>query len=77
MADQAQEVAAASGLAIRVLDEADLAREGFGGLVAVGAGSVRPPRLVQLELGSRRDRGTPGTWCWSARASPSTPAACR
>jgi leucyl aminopeptidase len=49
MAGQAQEVASASGLGIRVLDEVDLAREGFGGLVAVGAGSVRPPRLVQLE----------------------------
>ena len=48
MADRAQEVAAAAGLTIRVWDEADLAREGFGGLVAVGAGSVRPPRLVQL-----------------------------
>ena len=49
MADRAQEVADASGLRIRVLDEADLARQGFGGLVAVGAGSVRPPRLVQLD----------------------------
>jgi leucyl aminopeptidase len=49
MAAQAQEVAEASHLGIRVLDEVDLAREGFGGLVAVGAGSVRPPRLVQLE----------------------------
>ena len=49
MAGQAQEVAAASGLRFRVLDESDLAREGFGGLVAVGAGSVRPPRLVQLD----------------------------
>ncbi len=49
MAGQAQEVAAASGLTIRVLDGGELALEGFGGLVAVGTGSVRPPRLVQLE----------------------------
>ena len=59
MAGQAHEVAAGSALTIRVLDEADLAREGFGGLVAVGAGSVRPPRLVQLEWapdGSRDSR---------------------
>lgn len=48
MANQALEVADASGLTIRVLDEHELARDGFGGLVAVGAGSVRPPRLVQL-----------------------------
>ncbi len=49
MVGQAHEVADASGLTIRVLDEDELARDGFGGLVAVGAGSVRPPRLVQLE----------------------------
>ncbi|HYN55995.1 MAG TPA: M17 family metallopeptidase [Motilibacterales bacterium] len=49
MAGQAGELAAESGLTIRVLDEVELARAGFGGLVAVGAGSVRPPRLVQLE----------------------------
>jgi leucyl aminopeptidase len=49
MADQARELAAASGLAITILDESQLARDGFGGLVAVGAGSVRPPCLVQLE----------------------------
>ncbi len=48
MAAQADEVAADQGLAIRVLDEADLAVQGFGGLVAVGHGSARPPRLVEL-----------------------------
>lgn len=31
-----------------VFDEARLAEEGFGGLLAVGAGSVAPPRLVEL-----------------------------
>ncbi len=48
MAERADEVAAAGGLAIRVLDESDLAAQGFGGLVAVGQGSARPPRLVEL-----------------------------
>ena len=36
------------GLAIEVRDHRRLEAEGFGGLIAVGRGSVRPPRLVQL-----------------------------
>jgi leucyl aminopeptidase len=32
-----------------VLDERKLARGGYGGILAVGQGSSRPPRLVQLE----------------------------
>ncbi len=48
LADQAVAVAAANGLAVRVWDERDLASEGFGGLLGVGAGSVRPPRLIML-----------------------------
>jgi leucyl aminopeptidase len=37
-----------SRLAIRVRDEHALAAEGFGGLLAVGGGSARPPRLIEL-----------------------------
>ncbi len=33
---------------VTVKDEHDLAREGFGGLLAVGRGSTAPPRLVEL-----------------------------
>lgn len=33
---------------IRVWDEAQLRADGFGGIVAVGAGSTRPPRLLEL-----------------------------
>ena len=36
-----------AGLSLRVRDERELADEGFGGLVGVGQGSARPPRLVQ------------------------------
>ena len=32
-----------------VLDEKQLARQGFGGIIAVGKGSQRPPRLLRLE----------------------------
>ncbi|MFM6977483.1 MAG: leucyl aminopeptidase [Micrococcales bacterium] len=36
-------------LTVTVLDEKKLAAGGFGGLVGVGKGSVRPPRLVKIE----------------------------
>ncbi len=35
------------GLDVTVLDETELAERGFGGIVAVGQGSSRPPRLVE------------------------------
>ncbi|WP_084957443.1 leucyl aminopeptidase [Thermoactinospora rubra] len=40
--------AAEQGLPVRVWDEEALQAEGFGGIVAVGRGSARPPRLIQL-----------------------------
>ncbi|HET9657057.1 MAG TPA: leucyl aminopeptidase family protein [Kineosporiaceae bacterium] len=49
MADQAGRVAERAGLRIRVWDADQLARDGFGALLAVGGGSVRPPRLVRLD----------------------------
>jgi leucyl aminopeptidase len=49
VARQARTVAARDGLAVRVWDERQLAREGFGGLLAVGSGSATPPRLVRLD----------------------------
>ncbi|GAA3307000.1 leucyl aminopeptidase family protein [Nonomuraea dietziae] len=44
LADQA----AADGLEVKVWDEEALRAEGFGGILAVGQGSVHPPRLIQL-----------------------------
>ena len=49
LADAATRVAETGGLAIQVLDESELAKEGYGGILAVGMGSVHPPRLVRLE----------------------------
>ena len=37
------------GLKIQVWDEKALAKDGFGGILAVGMGSSRPPRLVKIE----------------------------
>jgi leucyl aminopeptidase len=35
------------GLDVSVLDEKALARQGFGGILGVGQGSTRPPRLIE------------------------------
>ncbi|NEE00537.1 leucyl aminopeptidase [Phytoactinopolyspora halotolerans] len=48
LAERARDVARAAQLDVHVRDEKKLAAEGFGGLVAVGMGSSRPPRLVAL-----------------------------
>ncbi|MGP4023947.1 leucyl aminopeptidase family protein [Actinomadura sp. 3N407] len=48
LAGQAGQVAGEAGLTVRVRGEKELVDEGFGGLVAVGAGSSRPPRLIEL-----------------------------
>jgi leucyl aminopeptidase len=47
-AERAVALAEAAGLAVTVLDPKALAREGYGGLLAVGSGSARSPRLVRL-----------------------------
>jgi leucyl aminopeptidase len=48
LAERARELAADHGLTVRVRDEGELLAEGFGGLIAVGSGSSRPPRLIEL-----------------------------
>ena len=48
LAERVEELAADAGLTVRVRDEIALAAEGFGGIVAVGSGSSRPPRLIEV-----------------------------
>jgi leucyl aminopeptidase len=48
-ATQARTLAGRTGLDVRVWGERELRAEGFGGLLAVGAASATPPRLVQLD----------------------------
>ncbi|MEU8341217.1 leucyl aminopeptidase [Spirillospora sp. NPDC048832] len=48
LAARAERVAAEAGLTVRVRGEKELAEGGFGGLLAVGSGSARPPRLIEL-----------------------------
>lgn len=47
-AERASEVAAASGLGFRPTTAPSLRAEGFGGITAIGQGSVNPPVLVEL-----------------------------
>jgi leucyl aminopeptidase len=49
LAEKAQQLAKEKGLKATVFDEAALAEGGFGGILAVGGGSARPPRLIVLE----------------------------
>jgi leucyl aminopeptidase len=48
LARRASDLGRRHGLDVTVLDEKQLRAQGFGGIAAVGAGSSRPPRLVQL-----------------------------
>ncbi len=47
-AKRAKALGEATGLEVEVLDDKALAKEGYGGVVGVGKGSSRPPRLVRL-----------------------------
>ncbi|TWH18293.1 leucyl aminopeptidase [Prauserella rugosa] len=47
-ADRARTLADAENLAVEVLDEKQLKRKGFGGILGVGTGSTRQPRLVRI-----------------------------
>ncbi len=48
VAARARRVGVETGLAVRVRDHRELAAEGFGGILAVGAAAARPPRLVEV-----------------------------
>ncbi|MFE1596689.1 leucyl aminopeptidase [Nocardia sp. NPDC058705] len=47
-ADRARVLAEAAGLEVEVLDENALAAAGYGGIIGVGQGSSRPPRLIRI-----------------------------
>jgi leucyl aminopeptidase len=47
-ADRAAKLATAAGLDVEVLDEKALKKQGFGGILGVGGGSSRQPRLVRI-----------------------------
>jgi leucyl aminopeptidase len=47
-AKRAKDLGEATGVDVEVLDDKALAKDGYGGVIGVGKGSSRPPRLVRL-----------------------------
>jgi len=52
-ADAVRALVENTSVKIDVLDESALVRDGYGGILAVGGGSARPPRLVRLSYQPR------------------------
>src|ERR687892_548084 len=48
---------AGKGVTVKVKDERELAKEGFGGIVGVGQGAEHPPRLVELRYRPQQPDG--------------------
>src|SRR5215216_6073565 len=57
LAAAARKVLAGKGVIVKVKDEKQLAREGFGGIVGVGQGAEHPPRLIELRYAPRGASG--------------------
>ena len=55
-AKRARALGESVGLQVEVLDEKALAKGGYGGIVGVGQGSSRPPRLVRLTYKGGKSR---------------------
>jgi leucyl aminopeptidase len=49
LAETAKKLARTRGLKVTILTEKELRQKKFGGILAVGSGSTRPPRLIVLE----------------------------
>ncbi|OBG11650.1 leucyl aminopeptidase [Mycolicibacterium celeriflavum] len=56
-ARRAKDLGEATGLQVEVLDEKALEKAGYGGIIGVGKGSSRPPRLVRLTHKGARRKG--------------------
>ena len=54
LAEAAAESCRAAGCDVEVLDEKALARGGYGGILGVGQGSARPPRLARISYSAGR-----------------------
>ena len=76
LADRARAMAAEVGLECEVLDQDRMRQLGMGSLLGVAQGSAEPPALIIVRYkpaADAQDRRIISAW--SARASPSTPAA--
>jgi leucyl aminopeptidase len=57
LAAAARRLLAGKGVTVKVKDEKELAREGFGGIVGVGQGAAHPPRLIELRYAPKGATG--------------------
>lgn len=57
LATMASDMAGGSGLECTVYDENALAERGFGGILGVNQGSIKPPRLIQLRHAPSSPKG--------------------
>jgi leucyl aminopeptidase len=55
-AGRARALAREAGLTVEILDEAELRTAGYGGILGVGGGSSRPPRLVRIRYAGEAPR---------------------
>lgn len=58
LAEEARRVARRGGLTVKVFDEKQLAAKGFNGILGVGRGSTKPPRLIEIRYTSRGAKRT-------------------
>jgi leucyl aminopeptidase len=58
LASEARKIARRGGVTVRVLDEKQLAAKGFGGILGVGRGSAKPPRLIEIRYAARGAKRT-------------------
>lgn len=61
LAREARRMAKAVGLRCKVMNVPELQRRGMGAILAVGQGSIRPPRMIVLEHGATQRRKKVGT----------------
>jgi hypothetical protein len=75
LAEQARKLGARHELKVEVLDRKAIEKLGMGSFLAVSQGSTS--RRASSSRATTARRAARRRWCWSARASPSTPAASR
>jgi len=61
LARDARRMARAVGLKCSVMNVAEMEKRGMGAILAVGQGSIRPPRMIVLEHGATAKRKKAGT----------------
>ncbi len=58
LGEVAQDIGMRYDMLVTVFSAKELAAQGFGGILAVGQGSVQPPRFIVMDHGSKQDRPT-------------------